>query len=350
MALKFTGERFVPDSPSSYSSIAYEHWHRYAYAQRFAAGKRVLDAACGEGYGAAFLARVAQSVVGVDIAEEALEHARTAHARDNLRFLQGSVAKLPIGDEKFDLVTSFETIEHVEEPAQLSFIREVRRVLEPDGVFIISSPDRRTYSDERGYRNQYHLRELYFDEFRDMLAPHFKHLQFLAQGVHGISYLHPLDTREGHLVEIGVRGLERGTFEPDESSPPHLYFIAICSSKPIELPHSLLWERTEGLLDESAVPLRAEIMRFGLENERLGKELAEARALLAESERELTSRVEEIAMREAQLAQREAQLAERDAQISDLDRKISAMSSTTTWRAKRAIEDVSAKIRTKLRG
>lgn len=338
MPLKFTGERFIPDAPESYASIAYEHWHRYAYAQRFAAGRRVLDAACGEGYGAALIAEVAESVTGVDIDPEALAHARSTHQRSNLRFLEGSVASLPITDERFDLVTSFETIEHVDEASQLAFIRDVRRVLRDDGVFIISSPDRRTYSDERGYRNPYHVRELYFDEFRDMLRPHFRHVEFLAQGIHGISYLHPLDRNEGHLVPMGVKELSGGRFQTDESVPPHLYYLAICSNEPISLPHSILWERTEALLDENAVPLRREIMRFGLENERLTKELAEARA--------------QLAARDQELANVSTTVAAMNATLAAMRSTIAAMQSTRTWRAKLAIDDVSAKLselRSKLR-
>ena len=70
--ITFTGERFVPGCAGE---IAYEHWHRYAFARQFVAGKRVLDAACGEGYGSALLASVAASVVGVDIDAPAVAHA-----------------------------------------------------------------------------------------------------------------------------------------------------------------------------------------------------------------------------------------------------------------------------------
>jgi hypothetical protein len=175
-------------------------------------------------------------------------------------------------------------------------------------------------------------------------------VQFLAQGVHGVSYLHPLGTREGHLVEIGVKGLEEGRFEEDLSSPPHLYFLAICSKEPVSLPHSLLWEAKEGLLDESAVPLRAEIMKFGRDNEIINKQLRETLALLEKRERGLAARNREVTSRDNEIAKRDAQLAEQKRELAELQRKIDAMSSTTTWRAKRAIEGVSAKIRTKLRG
>ena len=76
-ALAFTGERFTPECVRE---IWYEHWHRYAFAQRFAAGKRVLDAACGEGYGTAMLAGTAAQAVGIDIDAASIAHARALRA------------------------------------------------------------------------------------------------------------------------------------------------------------------------------------------------------------------------------------------------------------------------------
>src|SRR5690349_3551922 len=91
--LPFTGERFTPECVGE---SAYAHWHRYAFARRLAPGKRVLDAACGEGYGAALLAGVAESVVGVDIDGLAVAHAAGRYAgRKNLRYEQGDVTGLP---------------------------------------------------------------------------------------------------------------------------------------------------------------------------------------------------------------------------------------------------------------
>ena len=71
--LEFTGERFIPGAAGD---MAYEHWHRYAFARRFAAGKRALDAACGEGYGTVLLATVSKETIGVDIDEAVIAHAR----------------------------------------------------------------------------------------------------------------------------------------------------------------------------------------------------------------------------------------------------------------------------------
>jgi SAM-dependent methyltransferase len=109
--LTFTGECFLPDCSGE---IAYQHWHRYAFARRFAVGRRVRDAACGEGYGTALLGAVAASTVGVDIDAATVAHAKLTYGNgDRVRFVEGSVAKLPLLDASFDRVVSFETTEHL---------------------------------------------------------------------------------------------------------------------------------------------------------------------------------------------------------------------------------------------
>src|SRR5579862_7166095 len=165
--LTFTGERFLP---SCSGEIAYEHWHRYAFARQFVGGCHVLDAACGEGYGTALLGAVAATVVGVDIDADAIAHAAARYGiTDRVRFLEGSCADLPLADAAFDVVVSFETIEHVEAEDQSRMLAEFARVLKPDGLLIISSPNRRLYSDVRGYVNEFHRRELYRNELAALL-------------------------------------------------------------------------------------------------------------------------------------------------------------------------------------
>jgi ubiquinone/menaquinone biosynthesis C-methylase UbiE len=175
-ALPWTGERFVPEVSGQ---VAMEHLHRYLIAAELVAGKQVLDIACGEGYGSAALARTATSVVGVDIAEEAVKHAAARYRDSRLRFLHGTCLDIPIPSQSVDVVVSFETIEHVSEHDQV--LREFRRVLRPGGLLIMSSPDKREYSDIPGYRNPFHVRELYREEFRGLLQKYFAHIEMLGQ-------------------------------------------------------------------------------------------------------------------------------------------------------------------------
>ena len=177
-ALTFTGERFAPEVRGA---IWYEHWHRYCVAQPLARGLRVLDAACGEGYGSFLLAQAARDVVGVDVSGEAVAHARSRYAAPNLRYVQGSVTALPLADASVDLVVSFETIEHL--TAQAEMLAEFRRVLAPGGALLISSPNRPVYSGELPAENEYHVRELDRGELADLLAPVFPQQRWYGQRV-----------------------------------------------------------------------------------------------------------------------------------------------------------------------
>jgi len=133
---EFTGERYLP---GVVGEIAYEHCHRYAFARRFVAGRRVLDAACGEGYGSALLADVARHVVGVDIDSAVVAGASSRYGgRGNLEFRAASVTTLPLADASVDAVVSFETIEHLEAADQPAMLAEFARVLAPDGILILS--------------------------------------------------------------------------------------------------------------------------------------------------------------------------------------------------------------------
>src|SRR5208282_3283705 len=139
------------------------------------------DIASGEGYGSALLAKSAASVVGVDISTEAVAHATTKYQADNLEFRLGSCAAIPLADQSVDIVVSFETIEHhVEHDAMM---REIKRVLVPGGLLIISSPDKLEYSDKPGYANPYHVKELYRGEFTSLLDAYFKNHRIAGQRV-----------------------------------------------------------------------------------------------------------------------------------------------------------------------
>src|ERR1035437_3295480 len=159
--ITFTGERYIP---TEQGEIRLEHYQRYAVTLDVVAGKGVLDLACGEGYGSFLMASVAAKVTGVDVSAEAVKHANSNYAikANNLKFQKGSAASLKLRDASFDVVVSFETIEHLDEQSKM--LAEIRRVLRPDGVLIISSPNRPIYSDIGRYRNEFHVKELDFNE------------------------------------------------------------------------------------------------------------------------------------------------------------------------------------------
>lgn len=179
--MEFTGERFIPNhSPDVELEI--EHFHRYRVITGIVKDKIVLDAASGEGYGSLIMSEVAGMVYGVDISTEAVQHAQQTYKRENLRFLQGAVASLPLPDHAIDVVISFETIEHVDEQTQTHFLQEINRVLKEDGLLVISTPNKEIYSDMPNYQNEYHVKEFYQEEFKQFLRNYFRHVEFYYQG------------------------------------------------------------------------------------------------------------------------------------------------------------------------
>ena len=176
-----TGERMILNRMKKETEI--EHLCRYEYAMQFVGGKKVLDAACGSGYGTKMLAQKAMNVIGMDISQEAIEYAKQNYKKDNSEYFVGSVEKLPFKDNEFDVVVSFETIEHVDERIQKAFLNEIQRVLKNDGMLIMSTPNKKIYTDERtgGVMSEYHIKEFYEDEFKRFLASKFKYVKFNQQ-------------------------------------------------------------------------------------------------------------------------------------------------------------------------
>lgn len=167
-------ERMVPEQ--AHPRTFWEHVSRYRFAKDFARGKRVLDIACGEGYGAAALAKAgAASVVGVDLAPEVCERARLKYGLDAR---PGDARAIPLPDRSVDLVVSFETIEHVDDPA--AFVREAARVLVPEGTFLVSTPNRPVYNSA-GNLNPFHRFELDEAEFLDLLRARFREVELYSQ-------------------------------------------------------------------------------------------------------------------------------------------------------------------------
>jgi ubiquinone/menaquinone biosynthesis C-methylase UbiE len=178
--LQWTGERMVPDQ-NSYGSI--EHLHRYSFLSKFLTEKMVvLDVACGEGYGTYMLSKQVNRVIGVDISIEAIEHAKKIYSNNNIHFINANATSIPLEDSLFDVIVSFETLEHLEEHEKL--IKEFKRLLKNDGLLIISTPDKRFFS--KNNPNPFHVKELNFFEFKSLLNKFFPSSQFLFQKtIHG---------------------------------------------------------------------------------------------------------------------------------------------------------------------
>ncbi|HZQ60328.1 MAG TPA: methyltransferase domain-containing protein [Casimicrobiaceae bacterium] len=302
MTLEFTGERFVPGTPGA---IAYEHIHRYALARRFAQGKRVLDAACGEGYGAAQLAQVARSVCGVDISAESIVHAQARYGDiAHLRFVNASVAALPLDDASVDVVVSFETIEHLPAADQPRMLAEFARVLTDDGLLVISSPNRRRYSDERDYHNPFHLHELYRDDLQRLLDVCLPATRWL----HQVPIMASAVLTEDHAsaAELWI-----GDDRHVDAAPAldGMYYIVIAARSEAALPEALpgvsLFHDRE----------QSELARF----EATQRDVLRLDALVRERDASLAAQSGHIRHLEELVAYRERIVEERDAQLAALN-------------------------------
>ncbi len=261
--LPFTGERYIPGIEGQ---IELEHRHRYHLAAKLAAGKRVLDIACGEGYGAAILGKSAAHVWGVDIDAQTIQHARATYPQSNLTFLEGRCDSIPLPAGSVDVVVSFETLEHVREQEQM--LGEIRRVLTGDGFLLISTPNKCVYTAAGGHPNPFHLKELDFDEFKTLLARHFNLSTHFGQRVVYGSLIAPFHPQSPGYELITVDG--QPLWNETASDNWWRYFLTIATNGDMpQLPVSLLgFAATEdyrnGLITElwqAVVHLKNELAR-----------------------------------------------------------------------------------------
>jgi 2-polyprenyl-3-methyl-5-hydroxy-6-metoxy-1,4-benzoquinol methylase len=177
----FAGERINPKRKTGLGNINYQfHLARYEFARQFVKGKTVLDTGCGAGYGSAFLADSAKEVVGIDISAKSIKYAKTHYRKENLKFKIMDVTNMDLFDRTFDIVCSFELIEHIENYER--YLLEIRRVLKSNGIFIASTPNKKIYSSGMTKpKNPFHVKEFTLDEFQRLLIRHFRIVHIFAQ-------------------------------------------------------------------------------------------------------------------------------------------------------------------------
>lgn len=178
--IDWTGERCVPWADAA--EVIYEHYHRYSFAADWIKGMDVLDAACGEGYGANILSTSARSVTGIDIDVKSINHARSNYTKPSLHFEVGDLLALePFGTDRFDAIVCFEALEHVAEHESL--MRGIKTVLKPGGLLFVSTPDKAIYNDHNHGGNPFHVKELEAAEFELLLRRSFDNVTILGQSV-----------------------------------------------------------------------------------------------------------------------------------------------------------------------
>ena len=231
--LEWTGERYLPyiDPSICGAEIHYEHLHRYAFASQYVKNKKVLDLASGEGFGTDILAKTAECIVGIDINHEVIVHASTKYNKKNISFIQGSILNIPIEGQKiFDVIVCFEAIEHIDEHDIL--FQEIKRLLKDDGILIISTPNKKTYSDDVNYKNPYHQKELYYSEFCELLKKNFHYIYLHGQQVVSGSSIYPVSSQEmiATVSEFDIEYVRNQFCFSNEDEKLPKYFVAIASN------------------------------------------------------------------------------------------------------------------------
>lgn len=318
--MRFTGERFVP---SEKGRIRLEHIHRYVVVLDLLKEKDVLDVACGEGYGSAMIANVARSVVGVDISSEAIIHASAAYKKENLVFHEGSASKLAFSDGSFDVVVSFETVEHLAEQEQM--IAEIRRVLRPDGFLVISSPNRPVYSEESGEYNEFHVKELDFKELDDLLKTNFPRIQYYGQRMLMGSVIQPLRHAESTFRSWHDNGENLRSGIGPITEP--VYFLAVCSGSSVDLP-----SLNASLNLPTALDLVKHYVGFAKWAKSLDKILVDREAQITSLNQAVNERDKILIDREAQIASLRQAVNERDAALKEERDKFKSISRSRSWR------------------
>lgn len=214
-----TGERFIPKRMQALAEI--EHYHRYYSVKNILHGKIVLDAACGTGYGSSIISETADMVYGIDISDEAILYAEEHYSNSKIKYTKGSIEKLEFPDKYFDVVVSFETIEHVDEKSQKVFLDEICRVLKSDGILIMSTPDKKNYTDlQSGNQTEWHIKEFYAKEFEEFILSKFQYIKWYNQYMSETSQI--VDNTDEQLNKINYNKELEGKF-----------IIVIASNQPI---------------------------------------------------------------------------------------------------------------------
>ena len=181
------------DTPVSREEYCLHLMHQKAYEEikELVRGKVVLDLGCNNGYGTKEVSQHAKETVGVDVSARAIDDARRRYASDGIQFFLFDGVKLPFADEYFDVVTSFQVIEHVVDVG--AYLAEIFRVMKPQGIAIFTTPNAAIRLDP-GMKpwNEFHVREYRGAELASVLRSRFSevtiHGLFAAESFYAIEY------------------------------------------------------------------------------------------------------------------------------------------------------------------
>lgn len=210
-------ERFELNQTTKQNLIYNEHLVRYHLAKQLVKDKTVLEVACGSGYGAKILAEAgAKKVIAVDINQATIEQAQARYAHNNIEYVVDSAEELAkVADNSVEVVTSFETIEHLKNYQQ--YLIALSRVLTDNGLVVISTPNKEIFQE----KNPYHVKEFNLSELTAELNKQFKYVTILKQRNALASFL--VGNQSGTPIMTA------------DTDTPALYFVALCSQQPINV-------------------------------------------------------------------------------------------------------------------
>ncbi|HUF54169.1 MAG TPA: methyltransferase domain-containing protein [Dehalococcoidia bacterium] len=310
-----TGERMIPDAHRD--AVVYaEHVVRYMFAAPVVREKRVLDVASGSGYGCEILAAAgASEVVGIDYSPEAVRYSVDRHSQGDPRFIIGDAARLPFADASFDVVVSFETIEHVPDP--MLMLHEIKRVLKPEGLLVVSTPNKGVYVEG----NEFHLHEFTYDEFEQAIGGIFQNAEFFPQDNWLTSSVFTTETQAAREVILPA-ALQ---VHKDSGGSPRdaVYVLATCSDNPLP-------DMTERAIMTSTYEMKTfltEIERLTGVSQNLNEELS-------------TERKE----RRAEAENLKKELRTRQGEMDQISRRIAEIEGSIGWRALNRVRPIVRKV------
>lgn len=216
-----TGERMVPAYHKGHIVYA-EHIVRYEAAMQLVKGKAVLDIASGSGYGTSLLSQAAKKVYGVDLDADAIKYAKKNYGSDKIEFIQGDGNSIPLNDDSVDIVVSFETIEHIEDYP--TFMKEVKRVLRNDGLFILSTPNDVEFPET----NHFHIHEFEKEELETLVRKYFKYHKSYFQGTWLYNGLFTEKELNGEW-EAPIQTMQTAPITPKQA----IYFYMLCANRKV---------------------------------------------------------------------------------------------------------------------
>jgi SAM-dependent methyltransferase len=313
-----TGERLIPDLHHG-ALVHAEHIVRYLFATALALDKRVADIASGAGYGSELLRRAgAVSVIGVDYSGETAEYATKRYAQAGVSFVTGDAESLPLASSSLDLVVSFETIEHLHNPA--SFLDEVQRVLAPGGMLAVSTPNRGVFPEG----NPFHVHEFTMDELREEVEKRFEHRRYFLQNNWTISSVYTAETTgiEGDDLPPDSRITKLVGMAPESS----LYVVCVCSESP--LPDLSELAVMSGVYEVRG--FQGEILRLSEEIERLrvvwghvaekDEDLKKLQAMVAEKDEHIEHLLEMVSEKDSHIVALQGMVGERDRSLAEVEK------------------------------